>query len=304
MTQRTTGTALILGASGKIGTHAIRAFTARGWTCRKYDRSAGNMTEAAMGCDVIVNGLNPPNYHNWAEIIPEITEQVIAAAKASGATVILPGNVYVFGAEAGEWSEETPHQPVSRKGKIRADMEARYVQSGVRAINLRAGSFIDPDKNADIVSLMILNKIKKGRIGAVGDRSVKHAYAYLPDWARAAAQLAEKRDELDVYEDIPFPGHAFTLDELKAEIEGMTERALVYSGFPWWLLRVASPFWELARELLEMRYLFNTSHWLSSHKFEALLPKFEATPLETVLRQLDIDPNHPVAAGTIRESAV
>ncbi|MBU2983108.1 epimerase [Lentibacter algarum] len=297
-------TALILGASGKIGTHAIRAFTARGWICRKYDRAEGNMTEAAMGCDVIINGLNPPNYHNWAEIIPEITEQVIAAAKASGATVVLPGNVYVFGDEAGEWSEQTPHRPVSRKGKIRADMEARYAHSGVQVINLRAGSFIDPDKNADIVSLMILNKIKKGRIGATGDRRVKHAYAYLPDWARAVALLAEQREALGVYEDIPFPGHAFSLDELKAEIERMTQSKLIVRAFPWWLFRLTAPFWELARELLEMRYLFDTSHWLSSDRFDALLPEFEATPLETVLRQLDVNPNQLVTAGAARESAV
>ncbi len=291
--------ALILGASGKIGTHAIRAFEARGWTCRIYDRTAGNMSEAAMGCDVIMNGLNPPNYHNWAKIIPEITEQVIAAAKASGATVILPGNVYVYGAEGGEFSEKTPHDPVSRKGKIRVDMEARYAQSGVQVINLRAGSFIDPDKNGDIVSLMILNKIKKGRIGATGDVSVKHAYAYLPDWARAAEQLAQMRSTLHTYEDIPFPGHAFSLEELKSEIEAITKHPLTYSAFPWWLMRLAAPVWELARELLEMRYLFNTSHWLSAQKFGALLPDFEATPLKTVLGQLDVDPNQPVATGAL-----
>ena len=45
-----------------------------------------------MGADVIDNGLNPPNYHNWAKLIPQITADVIAAAKASGATVLLPGN--------------------------------------------------------------------------------------------------------------------------------------------------------------------------------------------------------------------
>ena len=75
-----TGTVLILGASGKIGQHAATAFSNAGWAVRKFNRKTDNMSKSAMGADVIVNGLNPPNYHNWAEIIPAITKQVIAAA--------------------------------------------------------------------------------------------------------------------------------------------------------------------------------------------------------------------------------
>src|SRR5690554_4114169 len=128
-----TGTVLVLGANGKIGHHAALAFQAAGWQVRRYARGS-DMTAAAMGADVIVNGLNPPNYHNWARLIPQITAQVIAAARASGATVILPGNVYNFGAIGGVWSEDTPHRPVSRKGHIREEMEAAYRASGVQVI--------------------------------------------------------------------------------------------------------------------------------------------------------------------------
>ncbi len=296
-----TQTALILGGSGKIGTHAKRAFEARGWTCRMYDRKAGNMRAAAMGCDVIVNGLNPPNYHNWAEIIPTLTEEVIAAAKASGATVILPGNVYVFGDKGGIWSEDTPHQPVTRKGEIRAQMEARYAQSGVQVINLRAGNFIDPDRNGDVFSMLIVSKLGKGKLGLLNHPDVRQAYAYLPDWAEAAAMLAEKRAELGHYEDVPFAGHAFTMNELKAELEAMTGRSLRFAKFPWWGMRLAAPVWELARELGEMRSLWDTSHALSGEKLARLLPEFENTPLREVLGQFDVNPDKPMTAGGKRE---
>ena len=55
-----TKTVLILGASGKIGRHSAAAFQKAGWTVRAYDRKTESMTRAAMGADVIVNGLNPP----------------------------------------------------------------------------------------------------------------------------------------------------------------------------------------------------------------------------------------------------
>jgi hypothetical protein len=265
-----TGTVLILGSNGKIGRNAAQAFTAA-------------MTAAAMGADLIVNGLNPPNYHNWAVLVPQITAQLITAAKASGATVIIPGNVYSFAPLPGEWSEATPHRPVTRKGKIRLAMEQAFRASGVRTIILRAGNFIDPDAQDDVMRLIYLRNIAKGQVTLCGGADVMQAYAYLPDWARAAVMLADKRAELAVYEDIPFPGHAFTATQLKAALERGLGRPLRFVGFPWWVMRVAAPFWELARELQEMRYIWNLPHSLSGTKFRALLPGFQPTDMTTVM---------------------
>jgi len=94
---------LILGANGKIGSHAAEAFWNAGWQVRRYSRETDDITAAAMGADVIVNGLNPPHYHNWSGIIPRITRDVIAVARTSEATVILPGNYLQF--RHGRWRD-------------------------------------------------------------------------------------------------------------------------------------------------------------------------------------------------------
>lgn len=277
-----TGTVLILGGNGKIGHHCAKVFAAAGWAVRRYRRGT-DMVQAAKGADVIVNGLNPPNYHNWAKLIPAITAQVIAAAKANGATVILPGNVYNFGDAGGLWSEATPQRPVSRKGQIRKEMEARYRDSGVQTIVLRAGNFIDPDGTDDIMRLFVLRGIAKGRITLGGGANVMQAWCYVPDWARAALMLAERRDSLARFEDIPFPGHSFAIADLQRRLEAHLGYPLVQRRFPWGLMRLAAPFWELARELGEMRYLWDTPHRLSAAKFERLLPDFVPTPLDQVM---------------------
>jgi len=295
-----TNTVLILGASGNIGRHSTQAFAAAGWTVRKYDRKAGNMTAAARGADVIINGLNPPNYHDWARTIPAITAQVIAAAQASGATVIIPGNVYNIGATPGTWSETTPQNPVSRKGQIRKDMEASYRAAGVPTIILRAGNFIDPDKANTVISMVMLAKAKRGKITTIGGPDVMQAYAYLPDWAQAVVMLAEKRDALATFEDIPFEGHAFTVNQLRAELEAALGRSFRVTRFPWWLMRLSAPVWELAREMNEMRYLFNTDHRLSGQKLARLLPDFHLTPIRQVMLAglpADIRPDQGVARG-------
>ncbi len=279
-----TPTVLILGGSGKIGGHSAKAFAQAGWQVRHYDRKSADMVAAARGAQVIVNGLNPPKYHDWARLIPAITQQVIAAARASGATVIIPGNVYNFGDQGGEWSETTPHRPVSRKGQIREEMERAYESSGVRSIVLRAGNFIDPEHNDDVMSLFLLREVAKGKVTAAGAPEVLQAYCYVPDWARAAVGLAEKRAELASFEDVPFPGHSFTLEELHHFLSQELGRPLEFSRFPWWAISLTAPFWELGRELLEMRYLWDTPHSLSGEKLARLLPGFRATPLTEVLR--------------------
>jgi nucleoside-diphosphate-sugar epimerase len=286
-------TALILGASGKIGRHSREAFAAAGWNVRTYDRTREDMVEAARGASVIVNGLNPPNYHDWARQIPAITAQVIAAAQASGATVILPGNVYNLDRVGGRWSEHTAHAPTTRKGRIREEMEQAYRAAQVRTIVLRAGNFIDPERNGDVMSVLLLREFDKGRILAAGDPDATQAYCYVPDWAAAAVALAEIRTKLETFEDIPFPGHAFSVNELQRELSALSGLVLTVRQFPWWAMTLTAPFWELAREMREMRYLYSLSHTLDGTKLARLVPGFRPTPLTDVLRAVLQAPRSP-----------
>lgn len=282
-----TGTVLILGASGLFGGACATAFESEGWTVRRYDRRTGDIAAAAQGADVIVNGLNPPAYHDWDRLIPEITADVITAAEASGATVVLPGNVYVYGKEPAPWHADTPHRPVARKGRIRAESEAAYraaATRGVRTIVLHLGDFIAPDRPFSVMNVVYLRAVKSGKITSSGPGVVR-AHAYMPDAGRAVVALAEMRGSLPAFADIPFPGHSFTAEELRQEVERQTGRRMRHAAFPWWMIRLAAPFWELGRELAEMRYLYETPHWLDGTAFSRLVPDFQATPFDEVVRR-------------------
>lgn len=280
-------TVLILGASGLFGSHAATAFASAGWTVRRYQRGT-DMAQAAMGADLIINALNPPKYHNWAKLIPQITTQVIAAAKASGATVLVAGNVYVYGTAPGPWGPDTPHRPNTRKGRIRAAMEAAYANAatkGVRTIILRGGDFIAPKDPRAIWNMITLKPLAKGTITSFGTPAKPRAYAYLPDMARAAVALAEIRTTLPAFADVPLPGLTLSMADLAAEITVQTGKPVRIKLFDWWLIRLLSPFWELARELLEMRYLFDLPHSLSTQTLARLLPGFKPTPLSQVVAE-------------------
>jgi hypothetical protein len=54
--------------------------------------------------------------------------------------------------------------------------------------------------------------------------------------------------------------------------------------FPLWFFTVASPFWELARELREMLYLNRFPHQLDPAPLRHWLPDYRDTPLDEVIR--------------------
>jgi nucleoside-diphosphate-sugar epimerase len=169
---------LILGASGTIGQAMAQAFAAADWQVRDYKRGT-DIARAADGAALIVNAMNPQNYHDWAQQIPAITALAMQAARASGARVLVPGNVYVYGTQPDPWSAQTPHKPCTRKGRIRAEMEAAWRDSGVPVTILRAGDFIAPHRGGQVMGSVVLKNLDKGQLTTLGPPDVPRAYGFM-----------------------------------------------------------------------------------------------------------------------------
>lgn len=302
-----TQTALILGQSGRFGRNATDAFQKAGWVVKGFDRSRDDLRRAAIGVDVIVNAWNPP-YPDWADQIPKLHARVREAAKASDATVIVPGNVYVFGPDVPHpWSEQSPHHATNPLGRIRIDMEAAYARDGVKTILLRAGDFLDTEASGNWFDQVMIKSLAKGRFVYPGDSDIPHAWAFLPDLTRAAVDLANRRDTLPDFADICFPGYTMTGSSLAAQLESILEQPVELRRMNWLPVQLARPFWPMGRCLLEMRYLWNTPHSLDGTLFSNLLPDFETTPAEDALRaaigrgrsiaQQNIHPDQSMPAG-------
>lgn len=294
-------TALILGGTGRFGRHATQAFKTHRWDVRQFDRKSDNLWDAAWGAQVIVAAWNPA-YPDWASQLPALHAQIREVAKASGATVIIPGNVYVFGSGApARLDETTPHAARNPLGRIRTEMEHAYRDEGIRTIVLRAGDFLDDRPSGNWFDMQMAKTLPRGRLTYPGRLDAAHAWAWLPDMARAAVALAEKRHELAPFEDVPFPGYTLTGNEMAAGLAQVMQRPIKAARMSWLPLRIARPFWKMAAPLFEMRYLWSMPHELSAAKFDRLLPGFAHTPPNEALAQavwhLEIDPDKPVPAG-------
>jgi nucleoside-diphosphate-sugar epimerase len=218
-------------------------------------------------------------------------ESSIAAAKAAGARLAIPGNVYNYGPDAGPAiTEDAPQAPVTRKGAIRVEMERRLraaSEEGAKVLILRAGDFFGPAAPNSALAWMTLRG--KGRVTAVfapGRADVGHAYAYLPDLAETLARLADAEDRLGAFEVFHFRGHYLERNgDLAKTIRAVTgqPKPPVWP-FPWAVVALASPFVETLRELLEMRYLWKRPIGLDNGKLVRFLGEEPTTRLDCALR--------------------
>jgi nucleoside-diphosphate-sugar epimerase len=307
--------ALVIGATGGIGGAVANALGARGFRARALHRdpqraragaagapvqwiqgdamNAANVVAAAAGANLIFHGANPPGYARWRELAIPMLQSSIAAAKASGARLIFPGNIYNFSPDAGPLLDErSPQQPKTRKGVVRVEMErmlAQAAETGCRALVIRAGDFLGNAAGSWFRAAMV--KPGQGRpVRSViypGKREAGHAWAYLPDLAETIARLAEIEPELPAFEVLHFGGHWI---EPGVEIAHAVRRVvgdprLPIRRFPWPLVYPAAPFVSFLRELIEMRYLWKVPLRLDNKKLVARLGAEPHTPLDEAVRQ-------------------
>lgn len=286
---------IVLGAKGRFGRAAVAAFEAAGWDVTALARSWSGqgpsarrvsvdvtdvdaLCRACAGHDVIVHAAHPP-YQHWATEVPRITAAVIAAARASGATVAIPGNIYVYGARLPAILQETtPWSGDTGKGAIRTRMERDFRDSGLRCFVLRGGDFIEPKRTGNWFDSQIAIKAWAGKFCYPGPRDLPHAWAYLPDMARAMADLAKLRAQFDDFEEFGFGGYTLTGNDLLRLTGKAVSQELRCARFPWWALRVMSVWSPLMREVNEMRYLWMRGHAIDDTKLRMTLPGFVSTP--------------------------
>ena len=303
--------ALVLGATGGIGGEMARGLVRTGWTVRALHRDPSRLENrdgpvtwltgdamrrddvvAAMGpASLIVHAVNPPGYRNWSRVVLPMLDNAIAAARLNDARIVLPGTVYNYGPDAFPLiGEDSPQNPLTRKGAIRVEMERRLraaTADGVRALVVRAGDFFGPQAANNWFSQGL---VKPGKpVTSMMNPAAPgagHQWAYLPDVAETMLQLIEREQELPAFATFHMEGH---WDADGSAMVGAVRRVLRRPDlrawpFPWWLIRMAAPVVPLFGELAEMRYLWQRPVRLDNGRLVRLLGCEPRTPLDEAVR--------------------
>lgn len=312
----TPSTVLILGARGRFGQAAARAFARAGWQVLGQVRPGAQgpaiagvhwlalepsdtaaLAHAARHAAVVVHGLNPVYTHKaWREQAPALLESAIRISQVLGATLMMPGNVYNFGeAMPALLREDAAQAATGVKGRIRIAMEQRLqaaTQEGLRAVVIRAGDFFGSGTGSWL-DQAVAKDLARGRVTWPGPLDVATPWAYLPDLANTFVKVAQQRARLDAFAQLHFAGHTVTGQQWVDALTSVaweqgwlpTERKLRVSRMPWPLLRVVGLVVPTFAALAEMRYLWRTPHQLHNQHLCALIGNEPRTPFDDAVRQ-------------------
>jgi nucleoside-diphosphate-sugar epimerase len=229
-------------------------------------------------------------------------------AERLGAHFMLPGNVYNFGAAMPALlREDTPQRPSTRKGEIRVAMERLIEQrtAGGRftASVLRAGDFFGAG-TGNWFDQAIVKSLRAGKLVYPGPLNLPHAWAYLPDLARAFVRVAQQPQHAP-FAAWHFEGHTLTGAELLAVIETQAAalglapaRGFKRGGLPWGAIAAIGLLVPIWRELARMSYLWRVPHALDGRRLAAL-PGLAASP--TPIHEAVRDALLALGFGTARQ---
>jgi nucleoside-diphosphate-sugar epimerase len=304
------GKVLVLGATGGIGGETARQLRVAGWEVCALKRGGetaiehkdgvswlrgdalnrGDVMAAARGCTVIIHAVNPPGYRRWSELVLPMLDNTIAAASAERATIVLPGTLYNYGPDAfGLVTEESPQNPLTRKGAIRVEMERRlesFSRNGGRVLIVRAGDFFGPAARNNWFSQGLIKPGQAVRkISYPGARGIGHQWSYLPDVARTIVELLARRDSLERFATFHMKGHwdqdgTQMTRAIRRVIARKTRSEPQVAAFPWWLIVLGAAFVTTFREMLEMRYLWRVPLRMDNAHLRTTIGTEPHTPLD------------------------
>lgn len=208
----------------------------------------------------------------WQETWPRVMSNAIEACKRAGAKLVFFDNVYMYGRVSGPMTEETPFNPCSRKGEIRAKIATTLInewKSGaLTGLIARSADFYGPDARNSVPNVLVFEPLaRKKKASWLVNDSVPHSLTYVPDAARSLAQLAERATTWNQTWHVPTTPNPPTGKEfiaLAAKELGVGPRCRVLGRPMLWL---AGRFDPLVAESYEMLYQSDSPYLFDSSKF-------------------------------------
>ena len=268
---------VIFGA-GQVGSRLAPLLLARGHTVCVAKRSPGGIppgadtilgdaadpafcTMAAAGATTVYHCMNPPYVAKvWAELVPRYMTNLIDASARAGARLVVLDNVYMLGKPNGKpLGNESPMNPSSRKGEIRAKAADQlfdaHRRGDVRATAGRASDFYGPGGTLTLLGDYFWPRVLTGRSAQmVADPDAIHTYHYIPDVAAGLVILGTAPDDVFGRPWMLPCRPPETLRDLVRRLETPLGSPIALTTVPGWLFGVLGMFMPPLGELREMRY--------------------------------------------------
>lgn len=292
----------ILGSGGAIGTElakALKEFTNKIRLVSRNPKKV-NLSDELMSADLLsetavqnaVEGSSvvyvtlgfPYSLKIWRESWPKFISNVIKACVEYNSKLVFFDNIYMYDANhLNGMTEETPINPPSEKGKVRAEaakMITNEIEKGkLTALIARSADFYGPGiKNTSILTETVFNPLSKGKKAYwMGSVNFKHSFTYTPDAGKATALLGNTGEAYNQIWHLPTEANPFTgkewIEKIATEL-GVKAKYQTLSKLP---TKIIGFFVPVMGEMVEMIYQYDRDYLFDSSKFEKHF-NFKPTP--------------------------
>lgn len=305
-TTDTTGLVTVFGY-GPTGVATVARLIARGQKVRVAQRSrpehlpphvefmacdvlkAGDVLAAMQGAEqaVVTVGFTYSGAV-WRKAWPKAMANLIAAAEATQARIVHIDNLYMYGPQDEPLHEDMPLTSYGRKPRARAEATRMWMEAAgqgrIRWAALRAPDFYGPGAGRSHIGDVGFGRIAAGKPAMlVIAPDTPHAFAYVPDIARAALSLLDADD--GAYNQAWHVPSAPALTprqilQLGADAIGVKLRVSPISPL---MLGVLGVFVSFLREVSEMSFTWDRPYHVDHSKFAQRFWS-DATPLSVGTR--------------------
>ncbi len=299
----------ILGAGGEVSYHLAKALTAYTDSIRLVSRNpkkvnendelvnadllqAKEVDDAVKGSSIVYLTVGLPySTKIWSEQWPVVMQNVITACKKHQAKLVFFDNIYMYGRVTTPITEETPHHPNSKKGKIRAAIvkmiNDEVANGSLTALIARAPEFYGPGKTQGVVNALVFDNIKKGKKlqWMLNDKNLR-TLIYTPDAGRATALLGNTADAFNQTWHLPCPEVPINGVQFIDLVSKSYGKKFKYMVLHKWMVRLFGLINPYVKEMIEMLYQFEEDYIFVSQKFKNKFPEFIITPYKDGIDQI------------------
>ena len=236
--------------------------------------SAEQVMKVVKGSEVVylTAGLQY-NIKIWQEQWPRLMQNVINACKENNARLVFFDNVYMYGKVVGPMTEETPFNPASHKGEVRAKIATMILdeiaKGSLTALIARSADFYGPETQNSFLNMMVFENMKKGKSAQLLiSKNLMHSFTYTPDAGKATALLGNTLSAFNQTWHLPTDMNVLTsqqIVEIAAKELNMKPKITV---LPKIMLQMAGLFNPIIKESVEMLYQYDSEYIFDSAKFD------------------------------------
>jgi nucleoside-diphosphate-sugar epimerase len=254
---------------------------------------ANNVDEAVKGCKVayLTVGL-PYKIKTWQNQWPVIMKNTIAACKKHRTKLVFFDNIYMYHPDKlNPMTEETEILPISKKGKVRAEIANLVLQEiktgKLEALIARAADFYGPGIANSVFNEVVFKNLKKGKkANWFCSLNHLHNFTFTPDAAKATALLGNTENAYSQVWHLPtatpIKGKEW-IEKVACEL-GVEPKTQVASKS---IVQFMGIFNNIMREFVEMLYQWDRDYNFDSSKFETVF-KIKPTPVNEAIKQIII----------------